>query len=632
MANIDERLAPAREHHQAGRFDEAEALYRAILAEAPQDARVLHFLGVLAHQTGRHEEAIGLITRALAVHGPQASLYSNLAAVYLAVGRLDEAEQFARIALRLEPHLASGHYNLGVLLERRGRRAEADAALREALRCDPQHVGAQRRLSPPPLTPGHFARIEAQLTETVRAEPDNAQAWFDLGIVRVSLDRIDQAIEPFRTAVRLRPNFIDAYLHLAGAEQQLRDTDAAVECYRDALEVDPDHVVARSNLGHALKVAGRTAEALVEFQAILRRFPDDTQALYPVCELAVEGHYRLTDEEKQRLETLADRTDLPLEDQCRANYALAQLCDKADDCDRAFEYARRGNATRAEIDARLGAVFDPDEHKDFIDRTIAFFTPAYFERVRTFGVASELPVFIVGMMRSGTSLAEQILASHAQFHGASELRDIGLMVVNMPARLGTRQRNPECLTRLDAATTRTLAEGHLQKLARLGGDATRVSDKHPYNFLYLGVIATLFPRAQIIHCGRDALDTCLSCYFRNFNDPFPFRHDLRHLGMYYREYERLMAHWQTVVPVPIFELPYEELTAEPEVMIRRLVAYCGLEWDDRCLRFYETQRPVRTASALQVRKPMYRSAVGRWKRYEKQLQPLLEALGIKSTD
>ena len=159
-----------------------------------------------------------------------------------------------------------------------------------------------------------------------------------------------------------------------------------------------------------------------------------------------------------------------------------------------------------------------------------------------------------------------------------------------------------------------------------GGDATRVVDKHPYNFLHLGLIATLLPQARIIHCRRDPLDTCVSCFFRNFADPFPFRHDLRHLGMYYREYERLMAHWRQVLPIPIFEVQYEELTADPDRVIRPLIAHCGLPWDDRCARFYETQRPVRTASMLQVRKPMYRSAVGRWKRYEAQLQPLVEVL------
>ena len=206
----------------------------------------------------------------------------------------------------------------------------------------------------------------------------------------------------------------------------------------------------------------------------------------------------------------------------------------------------------------------------------------------------------------------------------------------MPRRLGTpgdaqcvgaaEDGYPECLARLDAATAQLVAKEYLQKLRQLGGTATRVVDKMPMNFFQLGLIATLFPGARIIHCRRDPVDVCLSCYFQNFAHPHLFTLDLRHLGHYYREYERLMAHWVKVLPLPLLDLHYEELTADQEAASRRLLAFCGLEWDERCLRFHDTQRVVHTSSVLQVRQPMYRSSVGRWKRYEAHLQPLLEAL------
>jgi hypothetical protein len=197
---------------------------------------------------------------------------------------------------------------------------------------------------------------------------------------------------------------------------------------------------------------------------------------------------------------------------------------------------------------------------------------------------------------------------------------------SMPGRLNATEIYPEILGRLDAATAQALAREGEQKLRELGGPAQRVIDKLPTNFLNLGFITTLFPKARIIHCRRDPLDTCLSCYLQNFGASIPYSLDLRHLGRYYRAYERLMAHWSRVLPVPMFELNYEELTANPEEISRRLVAFCGLEWDERCLRFHQTQRIVRTASVLQVRQPIYRSAVGRWKHYEAFLQPLREAL------
>ncbi len=230
------------------------------------------------------------------------------------------------------------------------------------------------------------------------------------------------------------------------------------------------------------------------------------------------------------------------------------------------------------------------------------------------------------MMRSGTTLAEQILASHPQIHGAGELDTLGRLAGSLPRRLATQIPYPECVAHLDAATARAVAADYLEVLKQHGGAAERVVDKMPLNFLGLGLIATLLPRARIVHCRRDPMDTCLSCFFRDFTTSFTFKYDLRDLGLYYREYERLMAHWRRVLPLPIFELQYEELTAAPEAVSRRLVAFCGLDWDERCLRFHETERPVRTASTAQVRQPMYQSAVGRWRRYEKHLGPLMAAL------
>jgi hypothetical protein len=207
------------------------------------------------------------------------------------------------------------------------------------------------------------------------------------------------------------------------------------------------------------------------------------------------------------------------------------------------------------------------------------------------------------------------------------LRDIGRLVVALPQRLGGTEDYPGSVRRLDRATARALADEYLQRLRQVGGEALRVVDKMPFNFLHLGVIATLLPKARVVHCRRDPIDTCLSCFFQNFAEPHPFALDLAHLGHYYREYERLMAHWAEVLPLPVFKLSYEELTADQEAVSRRLVEFCGLEWDERCLRFNETERHVRTASALQVRRPLYRTSVGRWKRYERHLAPLLEALG-----
>lgn len=473
---------------------------------------------------------------------------------------------------------------------------------------------------------GKLADALTCLEEAVRLDPTLAEAHNALGAVLTDCGDTKQAEWHLREAIRLKVNFVEALKNLGMALEQANRFAEAMECFQKALTIDPGYAVARNRLAHTLVTQGRIEEAVALFQETLTRHPDNLGALVALCYLAAADFHRLSDAEGHRLQEWVSREHVPADDLSSLHHALAELADRAGNHDAAFHHIRQANEGRKEILRRRGISFDLDGLRAFVDRTVATFTPAFFEQVRALGSDSKLPVFIVGMMRSGTTLAEQILASHPQIHGAGELGDVYQLANALNQRLGTKEDYPECLTRVDAGTARLFAEGHLQRLKRLGGGASCVVDKRPLNYLHLGLVATLFPRARIIHCRRNVLDTCLSCYFQDFALPHPHTLDLRHLGQYYREYERLMAHWARVLPVPVFELRYEELTADPEAISRRLVAFCGLEWDERCLRFNDTPRMVRTASKLQVRRPMYRSSVGRWKAYERHLQPLFEAL------
>ncbi len=440
----------------------------------------------------------------------------------------------------------------------------------------------------------------------------------------------EDGVPHFREAIRLKPNYHEAWNNLGGALEALRQHDEAIRCFREALRIDPRFIPARNNLAYSLEALGKNKEAVVELEETLRRDPNDARAYCMLGRYESYGHYRFTAEQLHHIRRLAQRRDLQPNDYHRLHQALAFHHDKARDADEAFFHCRLAKEYRREVDRQRGMIYDPEFQQQFIDRTIATCTPAWFERVKSFGNESELPIFIVGMMRSGTTLAEQMLASHPAVNGPGELLEMDRLAGTLPQRLRTSEPYPECLVRLDAATAADLAEEYLKALRGYGGNALRVVDKLPFNFLRLGLIAVLFPRARIIHCVRDPADTCCSCFFQYFASPHPFTYDLHHLGHYYREYERLMVHWKRVLPVPIFELPYEELTADPEGMGRRMLAFCGLEWDERCLHFHETERVVRTVSGLQVRQGIYRSSVGRWKRYEAHLQPLLEALGRKT--
>jgi tetratricopeptide (TPR) repeat protein len=626
MLTTAQRFEWGAQLHRAGRLDEAEALFQGLLEEAPQDPRVLFALAVLVNQRGRPREAMDLLLRCRAAAGPHPGISSNLAAMALAAGALPEAVAHSREAIRLAPGLAVAHYNLGAALRRQGQLEEAESAFREARRLDPGDADAGWALGEVLARRGKLAEALACLEETVRRSPAHVEAQHELGNVLLTCDKPGAAVSHLREAIRLRPDFAGAFNTLGLALLDLDQTEEALRCYREAQRLDPSFVPAHNNLGNTLAALGQLDEALAEYQEALRLDPHNAPAVAALAKLADAGPYRFPEGDLPALAARAEQEGLPLDARQQLHFALATLADQAGDYPGAFAHYRRGNALRQELERRRGVAYDPEAQDRLVDGLMAACGPAFFDRARPLGRDTERPVFVVGMMRSGTSLAEQILASHPRARGAGELRALPALLEALPARLGVSDRYPEVLGRLDAAAAGWLAEGYERALAERGGAAARVVDKLPGNYLNLGLIAALFPRARIVHCRRDPLDTCLSCFCQNFGGPTPYTLDLAHLGHYYRSYARLMGHWAAVLPVEVFELGYEELVADQEGVSRRLLAFCGLDWDDRCLRFHETERAVYTASVLQVRRPLYGSSVGRWRRYEPFLQPLREAL------
>jgi tetratricopeptide (TPR) repeat protein len=292
------------------------------------------------------------------------------------------------------------------------------------------------------------------------------------------------------------------------------------------------------------------------------------------------------------------------------------------DSDKNYEPAFRHYRTANDLDPEK---FDIDKNGQVFGTLIKFFSHETQSKRPRASNRSRLPVFIVGMPRSGTTLTEQILASHPLVHGAGELLKMDQIKKSLGALTGTPW--PQYADRLDRKTLDKVAQEHLEWLGGLAKGKARVTDKMPHNFLSLGLIDLLFPEARIIHCQRDPMDNCLSIYFQHFNSEHAYANNLEHLGIYYRQYEQVMAHWRKAVRLPILDVRYEQMVAEPEQSARRLVEFCGLEWDDRCLRFYESGRVVATPSYDQVRQPIYRKSVARWKRYEKHLEPLKRSLG-----
>jgi tetratricopeptide (TPR) repeat protein len=546
------------------------------------------------HQAGDLAGAAVLYERIVELEPADAEVLGLLGLACHQLGRLADAQIWYARALAIRPEDAELHFRLGLVFASLERADEAADCFREA----------------------------------VRLRPDSPEAWNNLGNVLLLQTQTEQAIRCYREAVRLRPDYGEACLNLGRALRENDQLSEGLVWYREAVRLRPEHAKARNNLAAALLEVGELAEAELHLRASLKHRPASPHVL---CALAANGLYGASDPTMDQLRVWLADAHLPLMDASQLHATLAILLDRAGQWDESFRHCEQANRLRRELTLEAGGAFDAAEHSRLVDTLLAVFTPAYFERARGWGSADDRPVFLVGMPRSGSSLVEQILSHHPDVAGVGELRDMPRMAMTLQEQTGTTDPYPECVAGLDAALARTLAERYLARVHGLVGDARRITDKLLENFMHLGLIATLLPRARVIHCRRDPLDTCVSCFFQVFQG-MNFTSALGDLARYYKDYERLMAHWRQVLPLPVLDVVYEELVGDPAGVSRRMIGFCGLPWDERCLRFHENPRAVRTVSKLQVRRPIYSSSVGRWRRYSAHLSPLRQALGIPEPD
>ena len=440
------------------------------------------------------------------------------------------------------------------------------------------------------------------------------------GVALLHVGEQAKAIAVFEEGLRLRPESPDIANNLGIIFHEKGEFERAADYYRQALRWQPDFPDASNSLAMILKEQGLLEEARAQYLETLRLRPDHAQAIYQLSELAAEGRHRFTSDELKRIKGYLASGRYSELDRSLFCFTLAAVLNKQGSFDDAFTYYQEANDLRYGILKENHKAFNSRKHQALVNHLIANENQPHFQKVRDWGVDSELPIFIIGMPRSGSTLVEQILASHPLVFGAGELGELPRMVT----RLAKEAKSQYLLANKQMAQEN--AADFLRILTKLGKGAARVTTKTLDNYLHLGVIATLFPRARIIHCRRDPIDVCLSCYFQNFHE-MAFSFSLEDIGAFYRLYEQIMAHWTQVLPMPIHEVCYEELVQNQEAVTRRLLAFCGLDWDERCLSFYKTNRPVVTASSVQVRKPMSAQSIGRWKNYRKHLGPLFQALG-----
>lgn len=555
-------------------------------------------------------------------HGRAGERYS-LAVRCHSAGRLEEAERLYREILESNPCHGDSLHLLGVLALNAGKFDAALELIGKALEIAPHHVAARLSWGNALLRAGRVAEAATAYERVLELAPQLAEGHFNLGNALQLLGRLEEAVGAYHRALQLKPDYARAYNNLGNTLRTLGRWEEALETYDQAISLrTAGFEAALENKALLLKALGRRVESLQATEQALQLDPHSVAAWHIRAQLR---KFTAADPEIAAMEAaLAAREPrLCLEDRARLRFALGKAWLDAGNAERAFEHLHEGNRLK-----RSTVTYDAESSGRWMGEIVARFTPDLMARLAGAGDSTATPVFIVGMPRSGTSLVEQILASHPEVHGAGELTLLRDLVAGIAvAAPGGPGSYPQWLAQLEPRDLAPLGRRYAERLSALAPGRQRVIDKEPLNFLYCGLIHLMLPNARIVHCRRNALDTCLSCYTKPFVGELGFAYDLRELGLYYRHYERLMAHWRALLPPACFlEVDYETLVEDLEGQGRRLVDFCGLEWNQACLSFYQTPRQVLTASATQVREPLYRTSVGRWKSYARYLTPLMGAL------
>jgi tetratricopeptide (TPR) repeat protein len=610
-ASRSSELLAGVEHHKAERLDRAEALYNKVLAKSPGDPDALNLLGTIALARGRTARAIQLIEKSVGSNPSFAAAHSNLGNAYRAAGRMTDAADSYRKAIALNPGFADAHSNLAQVMADLGNPELALASSQKAVALAPT-------LPQPHRIMANAFRLLGRETEAIHAyrqalllRPDDPAILDEFGECLAESRHFDEAVACHQRALALNPDRVISLLAFGGTLRRAGDIPGSVALYRRALAIDPKHAEAWASLGHGLRAFGQFEEAVESFNRAIAIDPGMADAYRG---LSLIRQQDVDPNEIQRLETIRLDPAIATVDRVAAGFALGKSLDDSDRCDEAFARYSEANALYRQTLASTGKSFNTGAFITLVDQLISRFDADFFAAHAGWGDSSEVPVFVLGMPRSGTSLIEQIAASHPLVHGAGELSDIG----QIEAQLGHHGWD-----RSDAAR---LASAHRPRLKKLGGTAIRVIDKMPDNILKLGVIGTLFPNARVIFCTRDPRDTCLSCFFQFFPHGNPYSYDLEQTGQRHVQIDRLAAHWRATLPLRMMEANYESLVHDPEGQSRAIIDFLGLPWDPACLSFHLTDRVVQTAGAWQVRQPMYDRAVGRWRRYRQHLGPLIEGL------
>ena len=689
IMSVSQALQIASQHQVAGELVQAEQLLQQVLKAEPRNVHALHLLGLVTYQAGQVSVALNLIRQALE-YSPQEALFeSNLAEMCRQQGLIEESVKRGQRAIEIDPSMASAYSNLGIALYDAKQFEQAALMHEKALSINPNllhslnNMGSIERANGDKVSAMHWYRkalnvnanylesmtnlgavlVEQELAEeailylmkVLESYPTSPEALCNLGLCYLTLDKLDQACSLLERSLQNRPNYPEAMVGLSRAFQELERCPEAISLLEKVLAIDPKKVEAWCQLGANQTEMGKSSLAREAFEQALAIDPKSVDALNGVAHLDVEAgeferakvlfaeaisidpknlaaRFHLIQAEKvvqgddsvNVLETmLSEEKTLSTDKKISLHYGLGKAYDDLKQYDQAFPHFLEGARLK-----RGQMQFSSDADANQTQGIIDWFTPERYASLSSGGFSDATPVFVLGMPRSGTTLTEQILASHPLVHGAGELKTL-MEVMNVKQPSGQGFGFPTSLQYVTPETMTQWGQNYVSLLREHSDDALRITDKMPINYLALGMISLILPKATIIHVQRNPLDTCLSCFTCLFNRHQEATYNLSELGRHYVNYIRIMQHWRNILPAGRFlEVRYEDIVADTEVQARRLIEAAGLPWDAGCLDFHKNKRAIRTASVKQVRQPIYQSSLDRWKRYEKFLGPLLDEIAV----
>ncbi|MEJ1435974.1 MAG: sulfotransferase [Candidatus Sedimenticola sp. (ex Thyasira tokunagai)] len=637
---------------QAGRLQESAILLGRLLNANPRHGDALHLLGVIHAQSGHAEQAVEMLQRAVSCDRKNPDMLLTLGNTLNSQMKFIDAYTVFKKALKLKPNFPEVHNGIGMSLSGQKRHHDAikhyDLATRQkpgfvaalcnygaaclelhdfdraieklshANRLVPNNPDTLKNLGTAYLQKGDSVNSLACFSKNLELLPDDLGTLLSLASAGIRFRSFDEALNALKTLKSKYPENPQGYIYSGDLHIEEGDLDAAVMNYRRAGECGANLVETSYKIGKAYALFGHFTEAAAYYREVLDLDPTMASA---VRELAIISENLDAAELIGKFAPLLESDAISDDEKVKLCFAMGKACDDARMYEQAFDYYTRGNRLKY-------CKFDREAFSNQVECLMAIFTPSFFQQWADIASSSVRPVFIVGMPRSGTSLAEQVLASHSAIFGSGEQQFWGDLTRIVCERLEADRPYPDCLSAIEEHHLLDMIRAFEEHLSTFNTDAARIIDKMPSNFLYLGLIGLLFPKAKIILCEREPMDNCLSIFFQNFSTIYSYSFDLGDLGFYYRQYQRLMNHWEQSLPNPIRHLQYETMVGCQEEVTREILGFLDLEWESRCLQHHKTERVVKTASSWQARQPIYTTSVERWKNYSTHLGPLQHALGL----